>query len=83
MARSAKRGYVFSPTEAFVPTPMTGLWMRTHACVVYVACPQCSADVGKLCMSNDGLFVAYTHRSRREAWARLPQNQFWPQMVRL
>jgi hypothetical protein len=49
---SAPRQYVFG-TECFVKHPLIrGFWIKTHVCVVLVACQHCKAAVGEPCRSS-------------------------------
>jgi hypothetical protein len=55
-------------TVAFVQHPALSLWVRTHPCVLLVACEFCGARAGKLCESlGDREPVAFTHHTRRKA----------------
>lgn len=49
---------------AFVPLIGGGGYLKTHWCVLVVACPYCKARVGKLCEGSSGP-VASTHYDRR------------------
>ena len=61
-----KRVY-FGPGVAFVPHPhLRGAWVRTHPCVVLVACPQCESPRGFLCLGSQGFGVT-VHFKRVDA----------------
>lgn len=54
MAKTKRRnGYILDPQTAFVAHPdKRGLWVRTHPCVLLVACPEtdgCGAKLGEPC----------------------------------
>lgn len=64
-----KRVY-FGPTVAFVPHPhLRGAWVKTHPCVVLVACPQCESPRGFLCLGAQGFGVS-VHFKRVDAAAQ-------------
>jgi hypothetical protein len=68
MSRAAKYAYIVTNTVAFVQHPALSLWVRTHPCVLLVACEFCGARVGRLCESlNEREPVAFTHCIRRRA----------------
>lgn len=51
---------------AFVPVTR-GVWLRTHPCVLTVACPNCGAEVGYPCIGRRRLPIADTCWVRRRA----------------
>lgn len=56
-AQKIKRVYL-GPAVAFVPHPhLRGAWVRTHPCVVLVACPHCDSPRGFLCLGSQGFMV--------------------------
>lgn len=55
---------------AFVRVPLRPmLYVRTHVCVVFVACTRCKAKRGTPCVDHYGLSRSGTHVVRRKAYA--------------
>lgn len=70
MAAPCRYSYVIEAPGgpyAFVPHPAArGLWIRTHPCVLAVACAHCSTVVGEPCRNKASeLSHGYTHYIRR------------------
>ncbi len=64
----ARHAYIVTPQVAFVQHPhVPGSWVRTHPCVLLVACPFCRAKSRQLCRNADEEIIAYTHHLRRRA----------------
>jgi hypothetical protein len=67
---------VWGFSVVFVQHPfLRGLYLKTHPCVVHVACPKkvtegCGAGVGEPCKNNKGEPVTSTHAQRRVLYAR-------------
>lgn len=51
-----------------------GIYMRTHPCVLHVACPYCKAPAGMPCKGADlrsNAPTSQTHHKRREALRKI------------
>jgi hypothetical protein len=47
------------------------LWMRTEACALLVACPNCGSTPGMLCRSARGSPWGSTHSAHRDAFRKM------------
>ena len=56
---------------------VTGVWVRTHPCVLYIACPHCKAQEGELCKGKR-YPVSETHHSRRRAFTQAKRHYLPP-----
>ena len=72
--RRSQTGYLVSTGSSVIAfVPAGGYWIRTHPCVMVVACPLCGAVVGEACFGKDyrgrtgDYYCAMTHYHRRRA----------------
>lgn len=71
MPKRSTRVYVFG-NEVFVAHPATqALWIRTHVCVIRIACETCRAAVGEPCRGKNSDWLSWTHHTRRRAAKQL------------
>lgn len=63
--------------SVFVGSGIAGLWIKTHVCVVLVACPYCKAAKGAPCTRASGHPGTGTHVLRRKAAAKLVRKPGW------
>jgi hypothetical protein len=70
---------VWGMSVVFVKHPyLRGLYLKTHPCVISVACPltlpkrkwNCGAQIGEPCMNLHGEPSSQTHHERRVAFAK-------------
>jgi hypothetical protein len=72
MAARLSRHYTcLEDRSVFVGSGLYGLWIKTHICVVLVACPYCDAPKGECCKRESGRPGGQTHVSRRNAAAKI------------
>lgn len=62
--QAAPQAYIFG-NFCFVPSPMTGLWVRTHVSVAFVPCPWCKQPTFSPCV-HKGKVCSWAHVGRRE-----------------
>jgi hypothetical protein len=74
--RRVKLRLMHAQDARFVFVRVMGVfWIRTDACVAFVACPACKAPLGAACTGNGEGAKTETHHLRRRAATKLLRQQ--------